>query len=73
MEAASGVEPLYGGFAIRCLTTWLRRPAGLEHVLPAVPGLVRERFMTVTAGEVVERETGLEPATSTLARWSSTN
>ncbi len=73
MEAASGVEPLYGGFAIRCLTTWLRRLA----YVPAYPSPQSRvdpgETITETAGEVVERETGLEPATSTLARWSSTN
>ena len=48
MEAASGFEPEYGGFADLCLTAWLRR-----HLL-------------------LERETGFEPATSTLARLHST-
>lgn len=73
MEAASGVEPLYGGFAIRCLTTWLRRLAGLLACPSPQSRVDPGKAMTETAGEVVERETGLEPATSTLARWSSTN
>ena len=48
MEAASGFEPEYNGFADRCLTTWLCRQKRME------------------------RETGFEPATSTLARLHST-
>ena len=58
------------GFADLCLTTWLRRPK-------------KESFQTKSEGqfqlvnptfalELVERETGFEPATSTLARSHST-
>ena len=30
MEAASGFEPLYEGFANPCLTAWLRRPVAFR-------------------------------------------
>ena len=33
----------------------------------------RERYSRVAASETLEHETGLEPATTTLATWSSTN
>ena len=64
LEAAPGFEPGNRGFADRCLTTWLCRPKtgqGLE-----VRG---KRQMNK---EQMERETGFEPATSTLARLHST-
>ncbi len=52
-----GIEPTNKGFADLCLTTWLPRR---NLGLP-------EAFPSM------ERETGLEPATSTLARSHSTN
>ncbi len=62
LEAPPGFEPGNKGFAGLCLTAWLRRQRkeGL-HVLS--DGLT----------PLPKRETGLEPATPTLARWCSTN
>ena len=63
LEAAPGFEPGNRGFADRCLTTWLCRPKtgqGLE---------VKGNGETKNS---MERETGFEPATSTLARLHST-
>ncbi len=57
MEATSGFEPLNGGFADPCLTTWLRR-----RFRPLPDGLVR----------ILERKTRFELATSSLARRHST-
>ena len=56
MEATSGFGPEDNGFADRGLTTWLCRR---KQTLPQ-------------EGAHLERITGLEPATSTLARWRST-
>ena len=62
LEAPPGFEPGNKGFAGLCLTAWLRRlkQKGAERPVDGKP-LFRER------------ETGLEPATPTLARWCSTN
>src|SRR5215471_15506161 len=69
MEAAVGIEPTNKGFADLCLTTWLRRLTRTEQ---------RRRLLNIRAVEltfawkILERETGFEPATSTLARSHST-
>ena len=62
LEAPPGFEPGNRGFAGHCLTTWLRRLKGKGAVRPED---AKPLFQ--------ERETGLEPATPTLARWCSTN
>src|SRR5689334_3949358 len=59
------------GFADLCLTTWLRRPEGCQtrrrrHLSNFPASRCRLRLKTL------ERETGFEPATSTLARSHST-
>jgi hypothetical protein len=75
LEAAPGFEPGNRGFADRCLTTWLCR---LKKCLkcakmPQVPKIERlKRLLQFPASEKMERETGFEPATSTLARLHST-
>ena len=68
MEAAGGFEPPDGGFADPCLTTWLRRPVTID-----VQAHSRRGPVEASGPDAVERETGLEPATSTLARLRSTN
>ena len=62
LEAPPGFEPGNKGFAGLCLTAWLRRQR-------------KEGLLVRSAGPapLQERETGLEPATPTLARWCSTN
>ena len=65
-----------GGFAVLCLTTWLRRHGGSIHEgrlymrggEPVKTGAPRGGGAAVR----LERETGFEPATSTLARLHST-
>ena len=68
MEARVGIEPTHKGFADLSLTTW-------------VPRLVRACAFThtrlneeecIAGGLRLERETGVEPATSSLARKHST-
>ncbi len=56
------LEPGNKGFAGLCLTAWLRR-------------LKKEGLHVLSDGltPLPKRETGLEPATPTLARWCSTN
>src|SRR5437764_1986971 len=71
LEAAIGIEPMDKGFADLCLTTWLRRPKGCQtrrrrHLSNFPASRCRLRL------ETLERETGFEPATSTLARSHST-
>ena len=73
MEARVGIEPTHKGFADLSLTTWVPR-LGWAVMFP-------ERELVKPAqlsGECIadelcmERETGVEPATSSLARKHST-
>ena|ERR1017187_8000125 len=76
LEARARIELANKGFADLCLTTWLPRP--FERILqtgqtggsslPSRQTLARRRGFL----ESLERETGFEPATSTLARSHST-
>src|SRR5947199_10780070 len=84
LEARVGIEPTYKGFADLSLTTWVPRQTGKElRFRPAEPRPAEpKRRMELT--EIfardcsvlrrlrnLERETGFEPATSTLARSHS--
>ncbi len=68
LEARVGIEPTHKGFADLSLTTWVPRhpgcpSCGLDSTFP-------ER--SSGKGIKLERETGFEPATSSLARKHST-
>ena len=73
MEATAGFEPANEGFADPCLTTWLRR---LEVGRPLAAAANYKRPIRTGPSEkeleALERETGFEPATPTLARLCST-
>jgi hypothetical protein len=69
MEAAIGIEPMDKGFADLCLTTWLRR---LDCQTKERRPLLLAARVLAFALKTLERETGFEPATSTLARSHST-
>jgi hypothetical protein len=68
MEARVGIEPTHKGFADLSLTTWVPR---LGWGLPASALQNCGRSVPQT-GLILERETGVEPATSSLARKHST-
>ena len=68
LEARVGIEPTHKGFADLSLTTWVPRPAPYVSV-PAGKSPSAENWL---ATKNLERETGFEPATSTLARSHST-
>ena len=53
MEAAIGIEPMYGGFADLCLTAWLRRPE------PDSPG-TRNPLIIGESGAVAQELGGAE-------------
>ncbi len=66
MEARVGIEPTHKGFADLSLTTWVPRPGC---------GSIQPRECAHSNGWTrieLERETGVEPATSSLARKHST-
>src|ERR1700692_3055684 len=67
LEARVGIEPTHKGFADLSLTTWVPRPLP-DNKLASHAENVHRRNGT----EILERETGFEPATSTLARSHST-
>ena len=68
MEARVGIEPTHKGFADLSLTTWVPRPCLVQRPGP------KSVYEHEQAGNKrnLERETGFEPATSTLARSHST-
>ena len=66
LEARGGFEPPHKGFADLSLTTWVPR---LDSV---ACGQRHGRCPALTPVKLLERETGFEPATSTLARSHST-
>src|ERR1700685_2105261 len=70
LEARVGIEPTHKGFADLSLTTWVPR------LWPLQPNFHAEntsrRGATGVRTENLERETGVDPATSTLARSRST-
>ncbi len=74
LEARARIELANKGFADLCLTTWLPRPVEnysedrLREKLCSWQTLARRRGFW----KILERETGFEPATSTLARSHST-
>ena len=73
IEAPGGFEPPHKGFADLSLTTWVRRHAGKREKWK---GKICRRLLnkfSLYHFACFERETGLEPATSTLARLRSTN
>ena len=73
MEATVGIEPTNEGFADPCLTTWLRRLKAWrpEFSTATTRGRI-ETGPNAKELETLERETGFEPATPTLARLCST-
>ena len=84
LEARGGIEPPNKGFADLCLTTWLPRLTWKDPS-PSAQDFGSELRRPLSAStsknprsegsallEFLERETGFEPATSTLARSHST-
>ena len=80
MEARVGIEPTHKGFADLSLTTWVPRryhfrcysPANSKPLAGRGFELVCSCICRLKLEENLERETGVEPATSTLARSHST-
>src|SRR6516164_7156817 len=69
LEARVGIEPTHKGFADLSLTTWVPRPCSIHQCSVRSPGCGARASWKQ---ENLERETGFEPATSTLARSHST-
>jgi hypothetical protein len=67
LEARVGIEPTHKGFADLSLTTWVPRLTQSTSAPDGSPTAEHEQ-----TGKNLERETGFEPATSTLARSHST-
>ena len=72
LEARVGIEPTHKGFADLSLTTWVPRPVQYVSVPCGKSLLAGEMPKTPVRAKTLERETGFEPATSTLARSHST-
>ena len=72
LEARVGIEPTHKGFADLSLTTWVPR---LETYILLKSGRRKNRLWAKVYRNlegILERETGVEPATSSLARKHST-
>ena len=69
MEARVGIEPTHKGFADLSLTTWVPR---LEPCCRRCRSKELRRRVLPAGKGLMERETGVEPATSSLARKHST-
>jgi hypothetical protein len=69
LEARVGIEPTHKGFADLSLTTWVPRPCSIHRRSETEDVAEHEQ---VGKTRILERETGVEPATSTLARSHST-
>ena len=65
------IELTHKGFADLSLTTWVPRPGGSDIVVECQRPEACSSLVTRHA-DFLERETGFEPATSTLARSHST-
>ncbi len=78
LEARVGIEPTHKGFADLSLTTWVPRPEQKILRQNRTTGQRRPAAApvstsgTIEGGGLLERETGLEPATLALARRCST-
>ena len=68
-----GIEPTHKGFADLSLTTWVPR-LNVSHCAPGGNACNRLNCLESVSqkGCFLERETGVEPATSSLARKHST-
>ena len=79
LEARVGIEPTHKGFADLSLTTWVPRPeikvspeSGIVYRFSGDSLPQQNALLGRAPVQYLERETGFEPATSTLARSHST-